>query len=174
MLRRHSRAARKLAGARGRASLVFLSRANARKVWESEEGNKARDPVEQLLVVVVVDEQRGCGNHRNREQEEEEEENKNNKISCSERRTHFLSTRFLLLFGKVFFDFHSFTSLFFMYILRFCVSGARISRLSASVNPLRLVALCCSLESWNSRDEEEEQGKKKVVWTEFFSFSSGC
>jgi len=178
VLRRHSRAARKLAGARGRASLVFLSRANARKVWESEEGNKARDPVEQLLVVVVVDEQRGCGNHRNREQEEEEEEeeeeNKNNKISCSERRKHFLSTRFLLLFGKVFFDFNSFSSLFFMYILRFCASGARISRLSASVNPLRLVALCCSLESWNSRDEEEEQGKKKVVSTEFFSFSSGC
>jgi hypothetical protein len=27
------------------------------------------------------------------------------------------------LFGKVFFDFHSFTSLFFMYILRFCASG---------------------------------------------------
>lgn len=61
-----------------------------------------------------------------------------------------------------------------MYILRFCASGARISRLSASVNPLRLVAWCCSLESWNSRDEEEEQGKKKVVWTDFFSFSSGC
>jgi hypothetical protein len=99
--------------------------------------------VQQL--VVLVDEQRGCGNHRNREQEEEEEEeeeeeNKNNKISCSERRKHFWSTRFLLLFGKVLFDFHSLTSLFFMYILLFCASGARISCLSASV---KSTSPCC-------------------------------
>jgi hypothetical protein len=44
------------------------------------------------------------------------------------------------LFGKVFFDFHSFTFLFFMYILLFCASGAPISRLSASV---KSTSPCC-------------------------------